>query len=121
MSGLSATREYYEANGGADQTWIAPAPAYTEAIVGVGNHPDGDLEEAIEALGWVEVVEVDAELSETAARIADEIPAGGPYLDGVDGLVAAVGREWGAPIVSADSDLTHEETRRAVDIDEYRS
>jgi hypothetical protein len=58
--------------------------------------------------------------AETAARIADEIEPGGPYLDGVDGLVAAVGREWGAPVVSADSDLTHEETKRVVAVEEYR-
>lgn len=121
LSGVPATKEYYEANGGSDQSWIVPAPAYAEAIVGVGNHPDGDVDEAIEALGWAEVVEVDEELSESAARISDEIPPGGPYLDGVDGLVAAVGRELGAPVVSADSDLTHKKTRSVVDVETYRS
>lgn len=121
LSGVPATKEYYEANGGADQAWIVPAPAYAEALVGVGNHPEGDVDEAIEALGWGEVVAADEELSVIAARIADEIQPGGPYLDGVDGLVAAVGREWGAPIVSADGDLTHQETKRVVDVDEYRS
>lgn len=121
LSGVPATKEYYETNGGADQVWIIPAPAYAEAIVGVGNHPDGDVDEAIEALGWGKVAEVDEELSVAAARIADEIRPGGPYLDGVDGLVAAVGRQWGAPIVSADGDLTHEETKRVVDVEEYRS
>jgi len=121
LSGVPATKEYYEGNGGTDQVWIMPAPAYNEAIIGVGNHPDGDVDEAIEALGWGEIVEVDEALSESAARIADEIPPGGPYLDGVDGLVAAVGREWGAPIVSADGDLTHEKTKSVVEIEEYRS
>ncbi|WP_245545409.1 PIN domain-containing protein [Halomicrobium katesii] len=100
---------------------MIPAPAYTEAIIGVGNHLDGDIDEAIEALGWGEVAEVDEELSVSAARIADEIPFGGPYLDGVDGLVAAVDREWGAPIVSADGDSTHEKTKSVVDAEEYRS
>jgi predicted nucleic acid-binding protein len=120
LSGIQATREYYAANGGDDETWIIPAPAYAETIVGVGNHPDGDVDETIAALGWGEVVSVDDDLAETAARIADEIEPGGPYLDGVDGLVAAVGREWGAPVVSADSDLTHEETKRVVAVEEYR-
>ena len=120
LSGVQATKEYYERNGGDDETWIVPAPAYAETLVGVGNHPDGDVEAAIDALGWCEVVEVDEGLAETAARIAEEIEPGGPYLEGVDGLVAAVGREWGAPVVSADGDLTHEETKRVVDVDEYR-
>jgi hypothetical protein len=31
-------------------------------------------------------------------------------LDGLDALIAAVGRELNAPVVSADADLTHEET-----------
>jgi hypothetical protein len=43
----------------------------------------------------------------------------GPYLDGVDALVVAVRRELNAPVVSADGDLTHEETKRVVDVEEY--
>jgi predicted nucleic acid-binding protein len=120
LSGIQATKEYYAANGGDDETWIIPAPANAETIVGIGNHPDGDVDEAIAAFGWAEVVSVDGDLAETAVRIADEIEPGGPSLDGVDGFVAAVGREWGAPVVSADSDLTHEATRRVVDVEEYR-
>ena len=89
-SGVQATKEYYEANGGDDETWIIPAPAYAETRLGVGNHPDGGVGEAIDALGWGEVVPVDEEFAETAARIADEIEPGGPYLDDVGGLVAAV-------------------------------
>jgi hypothetical protein len=44
---------------------------------------------------------------------------GGPFLDGIDALIAAVGRERDAPVVSGDGDLTHEETKRVVDIEEY--
>ena len=55
-----------------------------------------------------------------AARIAEEIGPQGPYLDGVDAIVAAVGRELGAPVVSADSDLTHRATKQVVDVEEYR-
>mgnify|MGYP000097274902 CR=1 FL=1 len=43
----------------------------------------------------------------------------GPFLDGHDALIAAVGRELGAPVVSADRDLTHEETKKVVDVEEY--
>lgn len=120
LSGHPATETYYEANGGEEQLWVMPAPAHAEALVGVGNLLSGDLEAAVEALSWGEVYEVDGDLSVEAGRIADEIGPQGPALDGVDALVAAVGRELDAPVVSADGDLTHEETNRVVDVDAYR-
>jgi len=120
LAGVPAAETYYEDVGGADHVWIMPAPAHAEALVGVGNHPDGDVDRAIEALQWGQVYGIDAALSTEAARIADEIGPQGPYLDGVDALVAAVGRELDAPVVSADSDLTHPETQRAIDVEEYR-
>ena len=121
LNGDPDTEAYYEANGADEQLWVMPAPAHAEALVGVGNHPRGDVDRAIEALSWGEVYDVDGDLSVAAARIADEIGPQGPYLDGVDALVAAVGRELDARVVSADSDLTHEATREIVDVDEYRN
>lgn len=120
LSGDSAAETYYSEHDGPDELWVMPAPAHAEALVGVGNHPTADLDEAINALAWGEVYTVDEELSLAAARIADEIGPQGPYLDGVDGLVAAVGRQLDAPVVSADSDLTHRETKEVIDIEEYR-
>lgn len=120
LAGVPAAEAYYEENGGSDELWIVPAPAHAEALVGVGNHPTGDVDRTIEALRWAEVYDVDEDLSTEAARIANELGPQGPYLDGVDALVAATGRELGAPVVSADGDLTHEETRRIVDVEEYR-
>ncbi|WP_424003349.1 PIN domain-containing protein [Haloarcula salina] len=120
LSGHPATETYYESNGGAEELWVMPAPAHAEALVGVGNLPSGDLEEAVEALSWGEVYEINEDLSVEAGRIADEVGPQGPYLDGVDALVAAVGRELDATVVSADSDLTHEVTKRVVDVEEYR-
>jgi len=120
LGGDPAAKAYYEANGGSDELWVMPAPAHAEALVGVGNHPTADLDRAIEALSWGRIHEVGEELSIEAARIADEIGPQGPYLNGVDALVAAVGRELDAPVVSADGDLTHEETKRVLDVEEYR-
>lgn len=119
LDGLSATEVYYEKHGGAEEEWIVPAPAYAETLVGIGNHPTGDVDRAIEALSWTQVFTVDRELSIIAARIADGVGRNGPYLDGVDGLVAAVGRHLDAPVVSRDGDLTHPETKRVVDVEEY--
>ncbi|ELY48862.1 PIN domain-containing protein [Natronolimnohabitans innermongolicus] len=119
LNGEPATKEFYEANGGDDERWSTPAPAYAETIVGIGNLPAGDVDRAIDALAWIDVYEVDRELSIEAARIADEIGPQGPFLDGVDALVAALGRTRDATVVSSDSDLTHPETTAVVDVTDY--
>lgn len=120
LAGLPSTEAYYEENGGEDELWIMPAPAHAEALVGVGNHPSGDVDRAIQALAWGEVYAVDEELAIEAAYITDEIGDRGPYLDGVDAIIAAVGRTLDAPVVSADGDLTHSATKRALAVEEYR-
>jgi predicted nucleic acid-binding protein len=120
LDGEEATREFYEASGGEAERWVIPVPAYAEALVGEGNLPDGDVEEARAALAWAEPHAVDGHTARLAGEIAAEIGPEGPFLDGMDALIAAVGRELDAPVVSADGDLTHEETKRVVDIEEYR-
>lgn len=97
-----------------------PAPAFTEVLVGAGNGPDeSDIEGACQALKWGEVYAVDERIAVTAVEIADEIGPQGPFLTGVDVLNAAVGRELGAPVVSAGRHLTHEATKTVVDVEEY--
>jgi predicted nucleic acid-binding protein len=119
LAGVDATAEYLLAN--ENQTFIFPAPAYAEALVGEGNYPDGDVTEAKADLSWGEVYEIGAETATLAGEIADEIGPQGPFLGGMDGLIAAVGRQLNAPVVSADSDLTHDATKQVVAIEEYRS
>lgn len=119
LLGVDETRTYLEAH--EDESFVFPAPAYAEAPVGEGNGPDeSDLEGIREGLEWGEVFAVDEQTAVTAAAIADEMGPEEPYLPGMDALVAAVGREIDAPVVSADGDLTHEETKEAVDVEEYR-
>jgi predicted nucleic acid-binding protein len=118
LNGVDATAEYLLEND--DERFVLPAPAYAEALVGEGNRPDGDVAEVEAQLSWGEVYAVDAETAAVAGQIASEIAPGGPFLAGMDGLIAAVGRELGAPVVSADSDLTHAETQRVVDVETYR-
>lgn len=120
LGGVAATKEVYEANGGPEEQWIMPVPAYAKALVGEGNLPDGDVEEARADLAWGQPYTVDEDTAVVAGEIASEIGPEGPFLDGVDALIAAVGRELDAPVVSADRDLTHEETKQVVDIEEYR-
>lgn len=121
LNGDPATERYYDANDGDREAWIAPAPAYAETVVGVGNLPDASVGDAVNALGWTEVYGVDEAVAEEAGYVADEVGAEGPFLDGVDATVAAVGRELDSPVVSADSDLTHRETRRVVEVENYRN
>lgn len=120
LAGVDETRQFYEANGGADERWVMPVIAYAEVLVGEGNLPNGDVAGSRAALGWGEKYTADERTAVTAAEIADEIEPGGPYLDGPDALIAAIGRELDAPVVSSDGDLTHEKTKKVVDIVEYR-
>ncbi len=118
LNGVEATAEYLLANEA--EQFVFPAPAYAEALVGEGNVPDGDVAEAKAALSWGEVYETDERTATVAGEIANEVGPQGPFLTGMDALIAAVGRELGAPVVSADGDLTHPETKNVVDIEEYR-
>ena len=118
LNGVESTAEYLLAN--EDETFIFPAPAYAEVLVGEGNYPDGDVAAAKADLSWGEVYETGEETAVLAGEIADEISPEGPFLAGMDGLIAAVGRELDAPVVSADRDLTHPETKKVIDVEEYR-
>ncbi|WP_331234197.1 PIN domain-containing protein [Natronorarus salvus] len=119
LNGERSTEEFYAAEGGRDERWVMPVPAYAEALVGVGNLPDADVTEAIEKLAWGDVYDVDKQSAIAAAEITDEIGPEGPYLDGMDALIAAVSRELDAPVVSVDGDFTHPETKRVIDVEEY--
>ena len=94
-------------------------PALAEVLVGEGNLPTGDVDGARADLAWADVYPTDEQTAVTAGHVATEIATDGPYLDGPDALIAAVGRELDAPVVSADGDLTHTETKRVIDVEEY--
>lgn len=119
LDGVEATRAFYETHGGSETRWIIPVPALAEVLVGEGNLPNGDVDGVRGALAWADVYAIDERTAVLAGHIVDEIAAGGPFLDGPDALIAAVGRELDAPVVSGDGDLTHEETRRVIDVEEY--
>lgn len=118
LAGADAATEYLQEH--STERFVIPSPAFAEVLIGEGNGPgESDIEGAREALAWGEVYAVDERTSVTAAEIADEIGPQGPYLAGMDGVIAAVGRELDAPVVSADADLTHKETKAVVDVEEY--
>lgn len=120
LDGRDETREFYDRSGGSDAQWIIPVPALTEVLVGAGNLPDGDVDGVRTDLTWAQIYDVDEQTTITAGRIADEIGPAGPFLDGPDALIAAVGHELDAPVVSGDSDLTHPETKKVIEVEEYR-
>lgn len=119
LDGVDATWEFYEEHGAAQTTWVAPVPALAEILVGEGNIPNGDVFEARTDLSWADVRAVDERTAVTAGQIAEEVGPGGPYLDGPDALIAAVGRELDAPVVSRDSDLAHPAVQQMVDVETY--
>jgi len=120
LNGNPETKAFYETNGGDAERWVIPVPAYAEVLVGAGNISGGDVADVQNDLAWAETHAVDEHTATLAGEIAAEVGPEGPFLDGLDALIAAVGRELDAPVVSADSDLTHPETKRVVDIEEYR-
>ena len=81
--------------------------------------PDGPVRRARRDLEWGEIYRVDERTAITAGEIAAEIGPSGPSLEANDALIAAVGRELDAPVVSSDRDLTHPETKRVVDVERY--
>ena len=106
--------------GHSTERFVFPAPAFAEALVGEGNGPDeSDIEGVSDALSWGEVYAVDERTAMTAAEIAGEMGRQGSFLSGIDALIAAVGRELDAPVVSGDRRLTHPETKQVVDVEEY--
>ena len=120
LNGDPATKPFYEANGSDSEQWVIPIPAYAEVVVGAGNIPEGDVDDVRSALGWAETHAIDEHTAALAGEIAAEVGPEEPFLDRPDALIAAVGRELDVPVVSADSDLTHPETKRVVTIEEYR-
>ncbi|WP_049925512.1 PIN domain-containing protein [Halopiger goleimassiliensis] len=118
LDGVDAAAEYLLAH--ETERFIVPAPAYAEVLVGEGNAPNGDVAAVKADLSWGEVYEPTANTATLAGEIANEIGPDGPFLTGMDGLIAATGRELGAPVVSNDTDLTHEATKAVVDVEEYR-
>jgi predicted nucleic acid-binding protein len=118
LAGVDATADYLLDH--ENERFVLPAPAFAEVLVGEGNHPEGDVREARAQLAWGDVVATDERTAVIAGEIADEIGPSGPFLSGMDGLIAACGRELNAPVVTADGDLTHPETRAVVDVETYR-
>jgi predicted nucleic acid-binding protein len=120
LDDVDAAIEYVTAH--ATEEFIVPLPAYAEVLVGEGNQPGpADVAGMQNALGWIDIYEVGDRHAVIGTEIADEVGPEGPYLGGCDALIAAVGRELDAPVVTADRDLTHPETKAVVDIEEYRT
>lgn len=117
LDGVRSTRDYLQEHD--NEAYVMPAPAYAEALLGEGNGPKGDIEGVRDDLSWGEVHAVDERTAVTAAEIAAEMGPQGPFLNGMDALIAAVGRELDAPVVSTDRHLTHPETRKVIDVETY--
>lgn len=114
------TAEYLLEN--RDERFLIPAPIYTEYLLGaVHGTEEPEIEVTRSELSWAEVVEIDEEIAVVAAEVADDIGPQGPHLTAIDALVAAVGRQLNAAVVSRDGDLTHQETKKVVDVEEHRA
>lgn len=114
-------REYLETN---PDVYVTPAPAFTEVLLGEAYKSDQstvDFPGARAALDFVDVLAVDEQLAVRAAEFAGDVYPPGPKMGAVDAIVGALARRESATAVSADSDLTHDETKQVLDVDEYRA
>ena len=103
------------------ETFIMPAPTYLEVAIGdVHHHSTTDLAGLRSGLHWINVRPVDETTITRGARVADEIGPQGPQLTMGDAIVAGAGRELDAAVVAGDSDLTHKETRKVIDVEDFR-
>ena len=118
LNGVDAAAEFLLANEA--ETFAVPVPAYAEVLAGEGNLPNGEIVDVVDDLSWAEIVDVDDETAVVAGEIAAEIGSEGPYLTGMDALIAAIGRQLDAPVVTSDGDLTHPATAAVVDVETYR-
>lgn len=116
---VEAAEEYYTDH--QDEVFVIPVPVYAEYLLGtVHSRASTDIPGARHELAWADTVGISEEMAITAAEIADEIGPQGPNLAAIDALVAAVGCELDAPVVSHDSDLTHDEVTNVLAVEEYR-
>lgn len=115
-----AVRAYLKEN---PDIYLTPAAAYTEVLQGEVYESDSstvDLPGVRAALDFVEVVDVNEQLTVRAAEFAGEVHPPGPRMGAVGALIGALARREGATVVSADRDLTHADTAAVLDVDEYR-
>lgn len=120
LDGHEAVRQYLEEH---PDIYVTPAPVYTEVLQGEAyksDHSTVDLPGVRDALDFVDVLEVGEQLSVAAAEFAGDVFPPGPKMGAVDAIVGALARRERAVVVSHDSDLTHPETRRVIDVDLYR-
>ena len=104
-----------------DEEFLIPSVVLTEFLLGdVHSTQPTDLPAMRQNVSWADVYPVDEHTAVTAAEVADNIGPQGPQLTAVDALVAGVAREVGGTVVSDDRDLTHPETKKVIDVDEYR-
>jgi hypothetical protein len=114
---VDATAEYLLANEA--EQFVFPVPAYAEVLVGEGNLPDGNVTEAKADLAWGG--------SLRNGRADGNARWGNCGRDRTDGAVPyrngradCCGRtRSGCTSRFGGRDLTHEETRKAIDIEEY--
>lgn len=118
-AGETATKEYLQDH--ADDVFTIPSVVLEEFLLGdVHGTETTDLAAARELFSWAEIHPVSTETVVAGARVADAIGPQGPLLSTMDAIVAGTGRELNAHVVSGDSDLTHDETKLVLDVEEYR-
>jgi len=78
---------------------VTPVPPLAEGLVGEGNLNGCNVDRARDILAWAETHDVYEHTAILAGEIADLISTDGPFLDGSGTMIAAISREFNAPVV----------------------
>lgn len=104
LDGVDATADYLDAHEG--QPFHAPALVLFEVSRGAGRSSGADgIERVSSALDWVDPLPIDDAAVREAAFVEAELRDGGAPINLGDVLIAAVCRQYGARIVTRDSDF----------------
>jgi predicted nucleic acid-binding protein len=120
LEGVSSPKFYLEER--SDRTFVMSAPTLLETCIGRLYYRGSDRTptEILELFSWVEIHSPTERTAAHSMDIVDEIGSEAPKLTVEDAIVLGTGRELDAPIVSADSDHTHEAVKQAQPVEEYR-
>jgi len=83
--------------------------------------PEPDLPTVHAEIDWTRVWTVTKETADLDVEAVAELPANAPHLDGVHATVLNVARETGAPIVTGESDFTHDAVRDQLNVEVYKT
>jgi len=118
LAGEQRTVDYLEAH--ADEAFSLPAVVLYEALEGgVKSAGPPEFRATRAHLSWADVAPFGETTAIEAGRLQADLAERGRELNSADAMIGGTARELGATLVTADGDLTNDDVRAILDVDEY--